>query len=92
MSFDEATTPVEEFPINTLNEYGLSLGQNLDNHSTALAGRAKFVRQSDPTVPTFRTQQAAFRYAAYLVSMAMVLPHEEGEHEFEEVLDAIRNA
>lgn len=81
----------EDIPVNTLNEWAIGYGKNLDNHSSALAGRAGFIRQMDGTVPTFRTKQEAYRYAAYLISMAEVLPDEDGEHTFEEVLSAIQN-
>lgn len=82
-------------PVDTSNDYLLSAGQNLPNHSTSLAGRGRFVRQSFPELPTFRTKQQAYRYAAYLTTMADVhLPDEEGAetHTFEVVLDACRNA
>lgn len=81
--------------VDTTNEYALSSGNNLPNHSTSMAGRGAFVRQSIPDVPTFRTKQAAYRYAAYLITMAeAILPDEEGAaaHEFGVVLHAIRNA
>jgi hypothetical protein len=45
-------------------------------------------------VPTFRTKQEAYRFAAWLVEMAEVhLPDEEGceLHTFEAVREAIRN-
>lgn len=81
--------------VNRVNELGLSAGENLPNHSTSLAGRAKFVRQVQPNVPTFRTKQEAFRYAAWLVTLAEIhLPDEEGAelHTFEVVRDVVRNA
>ena len=80
--------------IDTANEYGLSAGENLPNHSTAMRGRAKFVRQVLPNVPTFRTRQEAYRFSAWLVEMAEVhLPNEDGceLHTFEAVRDAIQN-
>lgn len=84
---------VDEVPVNTLNEFAISAGQNLDNHTASMSGRGKFVRQMMPTVPTFRTKQEAFRYAAYLVTMAEShLPDEDGEHTYEQVLHAIQNA
>lgn len=84
----ESLDPIE---IDTSNEYAISYGQNLPNHSFAAIGRAAFVRQGTPSLPTFRTRQQAFRYAAYIISMAELLPDEAGEHTFEQVLDAIRN-
>lgn len=82
----------ERPPVNTANDYGLGVGKNLDNHSTSLAGRGKFVRQTMPSLPTFRTRQEAFRYAAWLLVLteAQQLPDEDGAHEFEEVLDAVQ--
>jgi hypothetical protein len=81
-------------PIDTINEYAMSAGQNLPNHSTSIAGRGRFVRQSIPDVPTFRTKQQAYRYAAWLIEMAgNHLPDEDGceLHTFEEVRAAIIN-
>jgi hypothetical protein len=81
--------------VDTSNDYLLSHGQNLPNHSTSMQGLGGFVRQSLPELPTFRTKQAAFRYAAYLITMADIhLPNEDGAeaHTFEVVLDACRNA
>jgi hypothetical protein len=81
-----------EVPVNTLNEFAIGAGQNMENSTHAMNGRAHFVRQGMPTVPTFRTKQEAFRYAAYLVTLAEVkLPDEDGEHTYEQVLHAIRN-
>jgi hypothetical protein len=80
--------------VSTINDFFLSSGQNLPNHSTAIRGRAKFVRQSLPESPIFRDKQKAFRYAAWLICMAEMLPDEDGQEgiTFEEVLDAIRNS
>jgi len=79
--------------INTSNDYLLMFGQNLPNHSTSIAGRGKFVRQSIVETPTFRTAQQAYRYAAWLATMAEMLPDEAGaeEHTFDAVRAAIRN-
>lgn len=79
--------------INTQNDFLLSFGSNLPNHSMTLAGKGKFVRQSVGIVPTFRTRQEAFRYASWLIELADMLPDEEGceSHTFEEVRKAIRN-
>lgn len=83
----------EEFPINTLNEYVLIAGQNLDNHSMSLAGLGKFVKagSQNPAGIIFRTKQQAYRFCAHAIVMAQVLPDEDGEHAFEEVLDAVEN-
>lgn len=80
--------------IDTANEFLISFGQNLPNHSESIKGRGHFVRQSLPVVPTFRTKQMAYRFAAYLTTMAEVhLPDEDDAeaHTFEVVRDAIRN-
>lgn len=86
--------PVEP-DVDTTNEYALSFGHNLPNHSTSMAGRGAFVRQSLNKIPEFRTKQQAYRYASYLTTMAEVhLPDEEGceLHDFSTVLYAIQNA
>ena len=90
--------PIKGIPdspeIDTANNYLISVGQNLPNHSAALEGRAAFVRQSIAVIPTFRTRQEAFRYAAYLVILAEnSLPDEDGceLHTFAAVTSAIRN-
>lgn len=93
MATDKDVWPLVE--IETLNDYALSFGHNLPNHSTSIKGLGAFVRQNRADLPTFRTQQAAYRYAAWLITMAEVhLPNEEGceEHTFEVVRDAIHNA
>jgi len=83
----------EQSEINTINEYALWFGRNLPNHSTSLVGKGAFVRQSLPEVPTFRTRQGAYRYAAYLVTMADLLPDDDGQEgiTFDDVLSAIQN-
>jgi hypothetical protein len=81
-------------PVDTQNSYMLSAGQNLPNHSTSMAGRGKFVRQALGKIPEFRTKQQAYRYAAWLITMAdSWLPDEEGceSHDFPTVLAAILN-
>ena len=78
--------------VETLNDHLLGAGENLPNHSMSLMGRGKFVRQQISQVPTFRTRQAAYRYAAYLLVLAEThLPDEEGAeaHTFEVVSAAI---
>lgn len=89
MGLDNSPTEVE-----TLNEFGLAIQQNLPNHSQTLKGRGKFVRQSINEIPTFRTRQQAYRFAAWLVEMAEMLPDEAGyeEHDFDVVRRAIRNS
>lgn len=80
--------------INTTNDYLINAGANLPNHSASLQGRGQFVRQSVPDVPTFRDRQTAYRYAAYLITLAeKYLPNENGceEDDFEAVLCAIRS-
>lgn len=103
MAGKEKPAPVpatKQVPVNTLNEYAISTGQNMDNHTMSMSGRKHFVRQMVPDVPTFRTKQAAYRYAAYILTLAdntltadgPGLPDEDGAHTFEEVLHAIQNA
>jgi hypothetical protein len=82
-------------PIETQNDFALHAGQNLPNHSTSLAGRGRYVRQSFQEVPIFRDRESAYRYAAWLITMAEVhLPSGIKRDEpitFDEVLNAIRN-
>lgn len=76
------------------NEYLLSCGQNLPNHTMSQAGRGKYVAQSIASIPMFRTKQAAFRYAAWLIELADgQLPDEldAASPTFDEVRNAIRN-
>lgn len=90
MADDTADVPAVE----TTNDYGLACGQNLPNHSASMAGRGKFVRQVIPKVPEFRTKQEAYRYAAWLATLAEThLPDDKDSesHTFEEVQNAIRN-
>lgn len=92
---DRGNHPAHPAEVNTSNDFLLSASRNLPNHSTSMVGRGNFVRQSLSEIPTFRTKQAAYRYAAYLITMAEVhLPDENGSegHTFEVVLDACRNA
>lgn len=78
------------------NEYNIGTGENLPNHSASLAGRGKFIRQRMPDMPTFRTKQSAFRYAAWLVALAEdFLPDESetcGACTFEAVQEAVIEA
>ena len=81
-------------PINTVNEFMVSTGQNLPNHSSSLAGLPKFVSIIGGGKPMqFRTKQTIYRLAAWLLCLAEVkdLPDEPGAHTFEQVLEAIRN-
>jgi len=80
--------------VNTQNDYAISVGQNLPNHTTSLVGRGKYVRQMISNFPIFRTKQEAYRYAAYLMLLAEnSLPDEEGceLHTFTAVVNAITN-
>lgn len=79
---------------NTLNEWLIGTGTNLPNHTSSIAGRGSFVRQSRPEIPTFRTKQEAYRYAAWLITLAELhLPDESPTetYAFDEVLVAVRN-
>lgn len=76
---------------STLNDFGLMSGNNAFNHTTSMAGRGGFVHPIQH--PSFRTRDAAFRFAAFLITMAETLPPEtEYDYTFEEVLEAVRNA
>jgi hypothetical protein len=77
---------------NTINEFLLSLHTYVSDDSETLNGIGRYVRQNRPTVPSFHTRQAAYRYAAWLILFADMLPNEEGGHSFVEVEAAIANA
>lgn len=78
--------------VDITNEFALHSGVNLPNHSTTLAGRGKFVRVGLSGPLVFRTKQQAYRFAAHLVSKAEILPGEDSDVSFEEVLDAVHNS
>lgn len=78
--------------VDATNEFGLSLGQNLPNHSMTQIGRGKYIAPVIRDVPLFRTKQSAYRYAGWLMTMADMLPDEDGAHSWEQVLHAIRNS
>ena len=78
--------------VNTENEYALMTGQNLPNHTMTAVGKGRFVKVGFPSVPTFRTRQQAFRFCAYALLLADVLPDEPGAHDFETVLEAVKNS
>jgi hypothetical protein len=85
---------IDETPeIDTTNDFAMHSGENLPNHTMSLKGLGKFISQGVPTIPVFRTRQAAYRYAGWLISMAELLPDEEGceSHDFDSVVNAIRN-
>jgi hypothetical protein len=80
---------------DTTNEYMVGYGKNLPNHSESLRGRPGFLRQAVSGIPTFRTREAAYRYAAWLVVQAeTMLPAEEpgADFTFDQVRDAVRSA
>jgi hypothetical protein len=81
----------EERTVETRNDFALAAGENLPNHSASMVGRGKFIRQSSYEVATFRDRQMAYRYAAWLVLMADVLPDADGQEgiAFDDVLSAI---
>lgn len=80
--------------ISAANEYLLIQHQNLPNHSATRDGRGKFVTQQLSEIPLFREKQDAFRYAAWLITLAEKLPDvpEESGVTFEQVLDAVHNS
>lgn len=79
--------------IDTTNEFILHSGENLPNHSMSMIGKGKYVAQGLATIPLFRDRQAAYRYAAWLICMAEILPNEldDSSPTWEQVLDAVRN-
>lgn len=85
------TLEAAEISVNTMNEFALSFGQNMPNHSWSQIGRGKFVRVGTPDPCIWRTKQSAFRFAAWLATMAEMLPDEEGMHTLEQITEAIRN-
>lgn len=79
--------------VDTTNEFALGLGHNLPNHSMSMIGRSAYIAPTVRDVPLFRTRQSAYRYAAWLMTMAETLPHEDSnEHSWEQILHAIRNS
>lgn len=78
--------------VDTENEYLLSRGTNLPNHSLSQMGRGAFVTPNYQAVPIFRTKQSAYRFAGWLLTMADTLPDEEGSHSFAQVLNAIKRS
>lgn len=92
MGVNETT---EETPvIETKNDYALHTGQNLPNHTFSQIGLGKFVSHGVNSIPMWRRREDAYRYAAWVVSLAEVLPWgvDAKEHTFEEALNAVRNA
>jgi hypothetical protein len=84
-----------DFEVDTSNEYLLGTGKNLPNHSLSMIGKGKFVRQSLAEIPQFRDKQSAYRYAAWLITLADVyLPDELDviSPTWEQVLHAVQNA
>lgn len=79
---DEAAKAAEDLEttqkieVNTANEFGLGLQMNI-------------IRPI--AYPQFQTKQQAYRFAAWLVNMAEMLPDEVFDHSFDEVNEAIRN-
>lgn len=84
-----------DIQINTTNEALVMMGKNLPNHTTSAQGLAAWVRISNQgNVTTFRTRQAVYRAAAWLLAMSVKakLPDEEdpaGPVVFGEVLEAV---
>lgn len=90
-SVPKETPPAD---VETINEFAISAGENLPNHTMSARGLGKYVQQGMPVYPVFRTRQAAYRYAAWIITMAEIhLPDEEGAegHDFDAVHNAIRN-
>lgn len=91
---DVTPSAMKREPIDTTNDYLLSAGENLPNHSMSKAGLGKYVTQSLHEIPIWRTRQDAYRYAAYLVTLAETLPDTEGEEgvTLEHVIASVQNA
>lgn len=89
---DEEST--KEYPIDTSNQFFMTGGRNLPNHTTSMQGRGAFVKAALNIVPIFRTKQEAYRYCAYALTIAdtIGLPDEPGDHTWEDVLHAIQNS
>jgi hypothetical protein len=68
--------PLEQKEINTSNEF-------------AICASNKSIYPAFP--PTLRTRQQAYRFAAWVVAMAEILPDEPQDDTFLDILHAIRN-
>lgn len=82
----------EQPPVNTINDGIITVGQNLPNHSTTLAGRGKFVGSGAHLPPQWRTKQELYRFVGWALVLADIhgLPDEPGNHTLEEVIEAIK--
>lgn len=78
--------------VDTTNEYALQQGENLPNHTASLAGRGKFVKIGLAKPVIFRTRQEAYRFCGWALSLAEMLPNEDGSHSFEDVREAIERS
>lgn len=86
-------TPSETEPaIDTTNTYAIQTGENLPNHTTSLTGRGRFVKTGIAKPVIFRTRQEAYRFCAWVLALAEVLPNEDDYSTFEEVLEAVQNS
>jgi hypothetical protein len=66
----------QEIKVDTANDFGLGLQMST-------------IRPI--AYPQFKTKQQAYRFAAWLINMAELLPDETLDHSFDEVNEAIRN-
>ena len=73
--------PDPEPPINTMNEFLLS--------SAGTAGMGAYIMPQFH--PRFVSRQQAYRFGAWLETMAEVLPEEDGRHTYDQIRRAIRN-
>lgn len=76
---DEVSKELENtqpIEVNTMNEFSLGM-------------QMKTIRPI--AYPQFTTKQQAFRFAAWLVFMAEMLPDETMDHTFLEIAEAIKN-
>jgi hypothetical protein len=78
------TKDSEPIPIDTTNEFMLGA-----TSGHAGFGLGAYIMPS--LLPRCNTRQQAYRLAAWLETMAEVLPAEPGEHTYEQIRNAIRN-
>lgn len=84
-----------EKEVKTDNDFRLGLSENLPNTTHAQRGQQKFVTSrthgNQPII--HRTKQAIYRYCAWLILFAEILPDEPGQEgiTFEQVSEAVRD-
>lgn len=79
----------EPADISADNEFALTAGENLPNHSVSEGGkRAKFIRPIQH--PIFRTRQSALRFMAWLDAMSVTLPDEDTPATYEQIQEKVQ--